>query len=169
MATLSFSISTADFDASLLPLSARQPGTPAFREAVDAFLQSEFRDFGGQALIRVDDHNISVVWTPEPAQYNPVGFIVKRLEQGKQAEVIQLLEMLLRDRPDDFQVVFHLGLALVEAKRPERAIANLRKALRLKPSSVEAQTALAIALRDTGEYDEAARLLNSTLDKLQAT
>ena len=66
MSTLSFSIAAAAFDLNLLPASARQPGTEAFQEAVTAFLQGEFKGFGGTATIRVDDHNITVVWMRIP-------------------------------------------------------------------------------------------------------
>jgi hypothetical protein len=91
MATLSFSIAATAFDASLLPEAARQAGTPAFREAVNAFLAAEFKGFGGHATIRVDDQTIAVVWNPDSQRPNPMAVIVQKLQQGRQAEGIQLL------------------------------------------------------------------------------
>ena len=121
MATLSFSIAATAFDASLLPETARQVGTPAFREAVNDFLAAEFKGFGGHATIRVDDQTISVVWNPDSQRPNPMAVIVQKLQQGKQAEGIQLLELLLSNRPDDPFVLYNLGLALSDAGRLERA------------------------------------------------
>src|SRR5438309_13840 len=111
MATMSFSIAAADFDVTLLPADARQPGTAVFRQAVDAFLQGEFRDFGGQVVIRVDDRNISVIWNPESSSPEPMGLILGKLQQGRLAESIQLLELMLSHRPEDFDVLYHLGSA----------------------------------------------------------
>ena len=165
MATMSFSIAAADFDVSLLPAAARQPGTPAFRGAVDGFLQSEFRNFGGQAVIRVDDRNISVVWNPDSTQPNPMGLILGKLQQGRQAEGIQLLELLLSHNPDDLNVLYQLGLALSDAGRLERAIERLRQAAHLDPASTEVRVALAMALARTGHDDEAVRLLKAAVEE----
>src|SRR5256885_5633163 len=92
MGTLSFSIAPTAFDANLLPETARQVGTPAFREAVNTFLAAEFKGFGGHATFRVDDEVISVVWDPDSQRPNPMAVIVEKLQQGKKAEGIQLLE-----------------------------------------------------------------------------
>src|ERR1051326_7907493 len=101
MATLSFSIAATAFDMSLLPEAARQLGTPAFREAVSAFLTTEFKGFGGYATTRVDEQTISVTWNPDSQRPNPMAAIVQKLHQGKRAEGIQLLELFLSNRPDD--------------------------------------------------------------------
>ena len=85
MATLSFTIAAASFDPSLLPEAARQVGTPAFREAVNTFLATEFKGFGGHATIRVDDQTIAVVWNPDSQRPNPMAAIVQKLQEGKQA------------------------------------------------------------------------------------
>jgi Flp pilus assembly protein TadD len=69
----------------------------------------------------VDDRNISVVWDPEAKQLNPLVPIVQKLQQGKQAEGIQLLELLLSSRPDDPGVLYNLGVALSDVGRLERA------------------------------------------------
>jgi tetratricopeptide (TPR) repeat protein len=135
MAALSFSIATSAFDPALVPADARHPRTPPFREAVDVFLQNEFKDFGGTATIRVDDRNISVVWDPEAKQLNPLVPIVQKLQQGKQAEGIQLLELLLSSRQDDPGVLYNLGVALSDFGRLERAEKCLRRLARISPAS----------------------------------
>lgn len=62
-----FTIAPAAFDVTLLPAEARTPGTPAFREAVNAFLQQAFQGFGGRVTILVDDARIAVTWSDHPA------------------------------------------------------------------------------------------------------
>ena len=157
MATLSFSIAATAFDPSLLPETARQVGTPAFREAVNTFLATEFKGFGGHATIRVDDQTISVVWNPDSQRPNPMAAIVQKLQQGKQAEGIQLLELLLSNRPDDHFVLYNLGLALSDAGRLERAEQCLRRAAELNPKDAN----IPVALGRMGHADEAISVLRA--------
>jgi tetratricopeptide (TPR) repeat protein len=163
MATISFSISTAAFDVNLLPPEARQVGSPAFREAVNEFFQNEFRDFGGHATIRVDDQTISVLWDPDSTRPNPMTAIVEKLQQGRRAEGIQLLEMLLSHRPDDPEVLYNLGMALSDAGRLERAEQHLRRASELAPNNVNIAVALAVALARLGRDEEALDLLEAAV------
>ena len=163
MATLSFSIAATAFDASLLPEEARQVGTPAFREAVNDFLAAEFKGFGGHATLRVDDQTIAVVWNPDNQRPNPIAVIVQKLQQGKQAEGIQLLDLLLSNRPDDPVVLYNLGLALSDAGRLERAEQCLRRAAKLDPNDVNISVALGVALGRMGRADEAISVLRAAV------
>jgi tetratricopeptide (TPR) repeat protein len=163
MATLSFSIAATAFDARLLPEAARQVGTPAFREAVNDFLAAEFMGFGGHATFRVDDQTIAVVWNPDSQRPNPMAVIVQKLQQGKQAEGIQLLELLLSNRPDDAVVLYNLGLALSDAGRLERAEQCLRRAAALNPKDVNIPVALGVALGRMGRHDEAVGVLRAAV------
>lgn len=159
MATFSFSIAASAFDTSLLPEASRQMGTPAFSEAVSAFLAAEFKGFGGHATIRVDDQTIAVAWDPDSKRPNPMAVIVQKLHQGKQAEGIQLLELLLSNRPDDPGVLYNLGLALSDAGRMERAEEYLRQAAELNPDDANIPVALGVALGRMGRRDEAVDVL----------
>jgi len=138
-------------------------GTPAFREAVSAFLAAEFKGFGGHATFRVDDQTIAVVWNPDSQRPNPMVVIVQKLQQGKQAEGIQLLELLLSNRPDDPAVLYNLGLALSDAGRLERAEQCLRKAAELNPSDANIPVALGVALGRMGRHDEAVDVLRAAV------
>lgn len=140
-------------------------GTPAFREAVSAFLQSEFKDFGGHATIRVDDQTILVQWDPDSKQPNPLLSIVEKLQRGKQAEGIQLLELLLSHRPDDSVVLYNLGLALSDAGRVERAEEILRRAGNLNPKDVNIKVALGVALGRLRRDAEAAAVLKAATEQ----
>lgn len=167
MATLSFSIAASAFDASLLPAASRQVGTPVFREAVNDFLAAEFKGFGGHATIRVDDQTISVVWNPDSQWPNPMGVIVQKLQQGKHAEGIQLLELLLSNRPDDPVALYNLGLALSDTGRLERAEQCLRRAAELNPRDVNIPVALGVALGRMGRGDEAVEVLRVAVERDQ--
>lgn len=165
MATTSFSIATADFDKGLLPESARKEGTPAFREAVNEFLTAQFRGFGGHATIKVNDQTISVAWNPHVQRPNPMGVIVEKLQQGKQAEGIQLLELLLSHDPSDPVVLYNLGLALSDAGRLERAEECLRRAKQLNPRDTNVLVALGVALGRMGKRDEAVEVLRAAVNQ----
>ena len=142
-------------------------GTPAFREAVNAFLAGEFKGFGGHATIRVDDQTISVVWNPDSLRPNPMAVIVQKLQQGKQAEGIQLLEFLLSNHPDDPVVLYNLGLALSDAGRLERAEQCLRQAVELNPKDTNIAVALGVALGRMGRHDEAVDVLRAAVTQDQ--
>jgi tetratricopeptide (TPR) repeat protein len=163
MATLSFTIAATAFDASLLPETARQVGTPAFREAVNAFLAAEFKGFGGHATIRVDDQTVAVVWNPDSQRSSPMTVIVEKLRQGKQAEGIQLLELLLSNRPDNPFVLYNLGLALSDAGRLDRAEHCLRRAAELNPKDANIRVALGVALGRMSRCDEAVDVLRAAV------
>ena len=163
MATLSFTIAATAFDASLLPETARQVGTPAFREAVNAFLAAEFKGFGGHATIRVDDQTVAVVWDPDSQRPNLMAVIIQKLQQGRQAEGIQLLELLLSNRPNDPVVLYNLGLALSDAGRVERAEHCLRRAAESNPKDANIPVALGVALGRLGRCDEAVGVLREAV------
>jgi len=165
MPTLSFSIASEAFDRSLLPQEAKSVGTPAFSEAVSAFLQSEFKDFGGHATIRVDEQTILVQWDPDSKQPNPLVPIVEKLHRGRQAEGIQLLELLLSHRPDDSVVLYNLGLALSDAGRMERAEEILRRAGELNPNDVNIKVALGVALGRLRRDAEAAAVFKAATEQ----
>lgn len=159
MAAFAFSIASTAFDVSLLPEAARTPGTASFREAVSAFLQAAFRDFGGHAEIRVDDQTIKVSWDADSKDANPLVPIVQKLQQGRHAEGIQLLEMLLTHRPQDAVILYNLGVALSDVGRLERAERCLRQAAKLQPADTNIAVALGVALGRMGRRDEAIAVL----------
>ena len=165
MATLSFSIASEAFDRDLLPPEARSVGTPAFSEAVSAFLRSEFKDFGGRATIRVDEQTILVQWDPDSKQTNPLLPIIEKLQRGRQAEGIQLLELLLSHRPDDPVVLYNLGLALSDAGRVERAEEILRRAGEVNPTDVNITVALGVALGRLRRNAEAEAVLRAATEQ----
>jgi tetratricopeptide (TPR) repeat protein len=148
-----FTIQPRAFDTSLLPGHARTPGTPEFREAVNAFLLKAFEGFGGQSRVMVSDEQIRVSWNPEATRSGPLQIIVGKLQRGERAEGIQLLNLLLTREPDNVDVLCNLGMALSDAGKLDLAETHLRRAVELSPDFANALVALGIALarqqRDT--------------------
>lgn len=158
-----FSIAPSAFDLSLLPTEARAPGTPAFREAVSAFLRQQFENFGGRADILVDDQKIAVAWSPDASQFSPLAAILDKLQRGQRAEAIQLLELLQSRQPDDLDVLYNLGIALSDAGKLGAAERVLRRAIELDPHFVNALIALGVALSRQQKIAEALEVLETAV------
>src|ERR1039458_338053 len=62
MSDASIEIPLEQFDMSLLPQGARQPGTEAFRDAVTAFFQTELRAAAEWVQVGVDQQSIRAAW-----------------------------------------------------------------------------------------------------------
>ena len=159
-----FTIPPSAFDATLLPPEARAPGTPAFRDAVTAFLQQQFLGFGGRANILVDDRNIAVAWSPDATRPKPLEVVVSQIHLGRRAEGIQLLELLLSRQPDDVDVLYTLGIALSDAGKLEAAERYLRRATELAPRFANGLIALGVALSRQQKNTEALEVLESAVE-----
>ncbi len=141
-----FTLPLERFDPDLLPPDARTPGTPAFRRAVNEFLLGAFRGFKGRASVSVDDRQVAVTWSPDSsALETPLDIAISHHRNGRTAEGVQLLELLLSRDPDDVNVLFNLGLALSEARRLAEAEDHLARAVELAPDFVNALVALGVA------------------------
>lgn len=99
MPEYTFRIAAEEFDQSLLPPDARRVGSFKFREAVNDYLIREFEGFGGSARFVVGKETIEVTWNPDPKKPDPLDVALERLGRGQFAEAVQVLELLLSDRP----------------------------------------------------------------------
>lgn len=141
-----FSLPLDRFDPDLLPPDARTPGTEAFRNAVNEALLGMFREFRGRATVSVDDHQISVRWSPDAAAAaSPLDVAITHLRNGRTAEGVQVLEFLLAASPDDVNVLYNLGLALSEARRFAEAEDHVSRVVELAPEFVNGLVALGVA------------------------
>jgi tetratricopeptide (TPR) repeat protein len=73
------------------------------------------------------------------------------------ADPVPLLTAAQERHPADFWLNFHLGYALVKAKREEEAVGYYRVALALRPGTGAIHTNLGLALMDKGRLDDAIR------------
>lgn len=78
------------------------------------------------------------------------------LTDGKRPkEAAELLEQLVRERPDHFDSLYNLGLAREALQDFAAAVAVYTRAVRSKPADVDARLRLTETLRKTGRFAEA--------------
>jgi tetratricopeptide (TPR) repeat protein len=87
------------------------------------------------------------------AQYSEAGQAA--LAEGRYAEAERAFEKLKALEPGVAEVRANLGAIYFQQRKYEKAVPELRQALKLKPSLAKAGTLLAIALSETGYYKEA--------------
>lgn len=162
---LKFTLAIDDFDLSLLFPEAQQRGTPAFRDAVKAYLSAEFGRFGGWSSIDVDNHIIEVSWTPDRQPADPLAQIVERLKHGEYPGAITLLRLFLSDKPNDVPLLYNLGMALSDTGQLDDAVNHLRRAVALAGDFTNARIALGVALQRQGKNTEAIANLQEAVNR----
>jgi tetratricopeptide (TPR) repeat protein len=85
------------------------------------------------------------------------------LDAGRYSQAVEILKPLADKNPESVAVHFNLALANTLAGNDADAIAGFRKALTLKPDLYEARLNLAQLLVKTGQFAEAAPLLDQCL------
>lgn len=156
-------IPVREFDLSLLPEQARQPGTDAFRNAVAVFFQQELGRTAEFIQVSVDAQLIRVTWRTE-ANIDPLRLAVLRLKAGDYPRGVQLLRLALKLNPEDAEVRYNLGMALSDLGQLDEAIAQLQRAVEIRPSVADTRVALGVALYRKGLVAEAKPVLEAALD-----
>ena len=141
-----FEIAPEDFDAGLLPESARQVGSPEFKHEVRRFFERNLESFAGWHDIAVEDDKIRVSWKASADKADALSEIIRKLRDGDYQEGIQLLRFLLPSREKDAAVRYNLGMALSDTGELDGAEEHLRKAVEIDPDFTEAKVALGVAL-----------------------
>ena len=163
MADYRFNISLHTFDASLLPSDSPAKGSKDYATAVHHFLQEQFAGFKGNARIVVSEDSILVEWTPPPSVQDPIEAAVMKLESGEMVPAIVMLELLRQQHPDDFRLLYNLGLAYSNLGRLEEARAILSEAVRLNPGHVNSRVALGVTYAKEGRNQEAVKILEEAV------
>ena len=86
-----------------------------------------------------------------------------RRAEGKLGAAIELWTTELQYAPDDAQLRFDLGTALLQQQRYPEATVQLRRLTELAPNAPEAHNALGVALAQQGQVAEAAVQFEETL------
>lgn len=159
-----FKISVDDFDISLLPENARNPNTPAFRDAVSRILKKEFEKLGGSATISVGPKVIEVEWDSSSTEKDPLDEAIELLSKGDYKRGIMILRLLMSKRKDDFNVIYNLGMALSDQSNLSEAINLLKRATQISPGFVNAQVALGVALKRHNLEEEAINSLTKAVN-----
>jgi len=87
------------------------------------------------------------------ARYSEAG--QSALAEGRYAEAESAFEKLKELEPGVPEVRANLGAIYFQARKYDKAVPELRQAIKLKPGLSKARTLLAIALSETGNYQEA--------------
>lgn len=158
----SFKIPLARFDVGLLPHDARKIGSESFKTAVVMHFAAQYAAKGEQAVVTVDDDEISVLTFS--ADTNPLDFVLAMLRSGRIQEAVPYLESMARTEPDNVAVLYNLGIAYSELSRYDEAVAQLKRAVQLNPGHVHAWTGLGVALMRMGKRDEALEPTQKAVD-----
>jgi arylsulfatase A-like enzyme/Tfp pilus assembly protein PilF len=87
-----------------------------------------------------------------------------KIEEGKEATVIPLLEHVVASDPQIPSAQYFLGVAYKESRQYDKAIAHLDKAIQLVPDSMMAHYEIALALYEKGELKVAATHLEIVVE-----
>jgi tetratricopeptide (TPR) repeat protein len=148
-----FTLPVERFDPKLLPPQARQLGSPAFNTAVVAYFAAQYAAEGQQAVVSVDDGQISVLVLPAGAQ--PLDFLMTLLQSGRIKEAVPYLEAIAKAGPADAQVFYNLGIAYSELRQFDEAVIRLKRAVQLDPQHAHAWTGIGVAYQRMGKPDRA--------------
>lgn len=134
--TTEYKIALHRFDVNLLPPSARQVGTEAFKNAVMLHFAAEYATQGQTAIVTVDDKEVTVM--AFPAEATALDFVLPMLKSGKIAEAVPYLESLTKSAPANAAVLYNLGIAYSELGQYDEAIIRLKRAVQLDPEHAHA-------------------------------
>jgi Flp pilus assembly protein TadD len=159
--TSTFAMSVDDFDKSLLPANARTPGTDAFNAAVTKLLQEEYSKFGGWARNVISDKLIQVTW--RHGDDDPSSQAIHSFQTGDYPTGIAMLRSLLRQFPDDSELLYNLGLALSDIGELDEAETCLQRVISAEPQNVNAIVGLGVAQQRHRRTNEAVDTLRRAI------
>ena len=139
-----FSVPEDGFDLSLLPETARQRGSEAFREAVTAYYKDAYREAGGRVDVAFAGGEIEVAWEPQADQLPASATINEHLKAGRYDEAIPLLRTRLQLEPDHVESLYNLGMVYSDRMQLSEARELLGRAVELDPGDANAQVALGL-------------------------
>lgn len=148
-----FTLPVERFDLNLLAPDARKIGSEAFKTAVVAHFASQYASKGQQAVVAVDDREISVLVLPNDA--DPLDFVMTMLQSGRIKEAVPYLEAMAKADPDNVQVLYNLGIAYSELGQFDEAIIRLKRAVALNPKHAHAWTGIGVAYQRMGKRAQA--------------
>lgn len=148
-----FKIPLHRFDLNLLPADARQIGSEAFKMAVTVHFAAEYAASGQNAIVTVDDTEISVMTFPRNA--DALDMIMPKLRAGKLAEALPYLEALTKDEPGNAAVLYNLGICYSELGQLDEAIIRLKRAVKIDPDYLHAWVGIGVAYHRLNKSEQA--------------
>lgn len=89
---------------------------------------------------------------------------LKLLKSGKLREGMEILESLVRNDPENVNVLYNLGMCYSQLGSIEKSIEALEKCVEIAPRHANALTALAYSYSRKGAYDKALEKLKVALE-----
>jgi tetratricopeptide (TPR) repeat protein len=96
--------------------------------------------------------------------YNNLGASLN--DGGRPFEAIRVLDQAIRLKPDHPEAHYNIGRSYILVDRRTEAVLAFREAIRLKPDYDDAYVNLAGSLNRTGQFPEAAALLEERIGRL---
>lgn len=158
-----FTIPVSAFDLNLLPTGAREVGSPAFQDAVIRYFVGKYTGGNKTALVTVDDEEIQVVLFPTSVQ-GPLDLALGMLRGGKIKEALPILESLARQRKDDSELFYNLGIAYSEIGEYHDAVMRLKRCIDIDPRHANALIGLGVAYQRLGQSELAIAHLRRAVD-----
>lgn len=152
-------LGVGDFDTSVLPSGARQPGMPEFEKAVQHFYQERLGKVVESYTIKIENGKIRVTWRNKDIRPNAVDEAISALQAGDYKSGVLMLELLAPSRENDPIVHFNLGMAYSDQGKLDDAVEHLSKAIKLEPHHTNAMVALGVAYWRLQKLEEAAEVL----------
>lgn len=143
----SFKLPFDDFDLDLIGLQPDERDTPSFAEGVSKFFAEQFGNLGGKARVILNDseRTIEVRWTKESNWQSPKDRVLDLLNAGKLATAVPLIWTLVKEKPQDSDNLYNLGVAYSELGELPKAISILDELVLLHPDHVHGLIALGVA------------------------
>lgn len=156
-------IPVAEFDTSVLPAGAREPGTDAFETAVMLHFTSRYAARGWNATVATSGEVIRIVaWAEEGPR--PKEYVASLLANGALEEALPLLEVL-DDLVEDADIAYNHGLCLSELGRVEESVEPLERCLGIDADYGDARIALGVAQTRLGRDADACETLADAVAK----
>ena len=150
---LEFRIAVRDFDVYQLPADSRDPANERFAIAVAEYFARQFAHVGGNTIVGVDSDEIGVSWIPDVVSQEPLAYALSLLREGKLADAIPLLEWLLLADPNDFTILYNLGMAESDLGHIDKALSLINRAVEANPSDANAMIALGVAYQRNHDFE----------------
>jgi len=153
---------TLELDEKTLPFFPEALGKegPAFHDAIVERIRSAFQPMGGiiQSL-SVSERLIKVTWQDEHKHPGVIQEIAAILTAGNYADGILLLELFLRDEPENPDLLYNLGMAYSDQNNLENALELLSRLLMIEPDHINGNIAMGVALLRAGKVNEGISIL----------
>lgn len=165
-AELDFTLAWTDIDPAVLPRNARQPGTNAFRQAVNDFLRRQYESIGGKARIVFDEaaRTVRVSWAMHGGFESVAAQAADALNSRDFGRAIPLLKALIAKHPGDALSHYNLGMVYSDQGKLGEAEQHLAQAVSLNPGHANAIVALGVVHARAGDLRAAVESLRKAVE-----